>query len=88
MNNEKSLGELWRISVTKIPVKIYQLTLVWKNRKLYNIHKQEPVIENETHIILLDFEIQMDRLIQAKRPDLEIVTTEWKQKKAKKQTST
>ena len=33
------------------------------------IHKPEPVLEKETHIILLDFEIQKDYLILTRRPD-------------------
>ena len=32
--------------------------------------KPEFVLENETHKILWDFEIQTDRLIRAKRPEL------------------
>ena len=38
------------------------------------MHKPESLRENETHEILRDFEIQTDRLIPARRPDLVIVT--------------
>ena len=34
------------------------------------MHKLESVLENETFKILCDFEIQIDHLIPAKRPDL------------------
>ena len=37
--------------------------------KLY-LHHTESVQENEKHKILLDFEMQMDYLISARRPDL------------------
>ena len=36
-------------------------------------HKPESVLENETHKILLDFEIQTDHLIPARRPDLVLI---------------
>ena len=34
------------------------------------MHKPESVLENETHEILWDFEIQTDHLISARRTDL------------------
>ena len=37
---------------------------------MYNL---ESVLENKTHKLLWDFEIQMDHLISARRPDLVIV---------------
>ena len=37
------------------------------------MHKPESVLENETHKILLDFEIQTDHIIPARRSDLVIV---------------
>ena len=37
------------------------------------MYKPEFVLENETHEILLDFEIQTDHLIPARRPDLVII---------------
>ena len=40
------------------------------------MHKPETVIENQTHKILLDFEIQMDHLIPARKPDLFLIN--WK----------
>ena len=36
-------------------------------------HKPESVLENETHKILWDFEIQTDHLITARRPDLVLI---------------
>ena len=37
------------------------------------MHHPEPVLENETHKIPWDFEIETDHLISARRPDLVIV---------------
>ena len=37
------------------------------------MYKQESVLENEMHNVHLDFEIQMDHLISARRPHLETV---------------
>ena len=34
--------------------------------------RPESFFDNETHIILWDFEIQIDHLILAKQPDIEI----------------
>ena len=36
------------------------------------MHNPESILENETHEVLWDFEIQTDYLILAKRPDLMI----------------
>ena len=36
------------------------------------MHNPESVLANETYKLLLDFEIQMDHLISARRPDLVI----------------
>ena len=44
------------------------------------MHTTESVLENKTHKILLDFEIQTYHLISARRPDLVIVK---KKKKVK-----
>ena len=44
------------------------------------MHKLEFILENETHKIFMEFEIQTDHLISARRPDLMIV------KKKKKRT--
>ena len=33
------------------------------------MHNPESILENETHKILWDFEIQMDYLIQSRRPE-------------------
>ena len=40
------------------------------------MHNSEPVLDNETHEILWDFEIQTNYLISARRPDLVIVKKE------------
>ncbi len=37
------------------------------------MHKLAPVLENATHILLRDFNIQTDHLIPARRPDLIII---------------
>ena len=45
------------------------------------MHNPAPVLENATHKLLWDFNIQTDHLIPARRPDLIIIN---KQKKKKK----
>ena len=45
------------------------------------MHKPESVLENETHKILRDFEIETDRLIPARRLDPMKIKSEWKSKK-------
>ena len=39
----------------------------------WNMHTRVSALENETHKLLWDFEIQMDHLISARRPDLVII---------------
>ena len=48
--------------------KIFKFDLT--NRRY--MHKPESVLKNETHKLLLDFEIQTDHQILARRPDLMI----------------
>ena len=49
------------------------------------IHIPESVLENETHTFLVDFKIQTDHLISARRPDRVIVNNNKKKKKEKKE---
>ena len=42
------------------------------------LHKLESILENETHKILWNFEIQTDHLISARRPDLVLVNNKKK----------
>ena len=37
------------------------------------MHNPAPVLENDTHKVLWDFDIQTDNLISARRPDLIII---------------
>ena len=37
------------------------------------MHNPAPVLENDTHKLLWDFDVQMDHLISARRPDLIII---------------
>ena len=37
------------------------------------MHNPAPVLENNTHKLLWDFDIHTDRLISARRPDLIII---------------
>ena len=37
------------------------------------MHNPAPVLENDTHKLLWDFDIQTDHLISARRPDLIII---------------
>ena len=39
----------------------------------WNMHNPAPVLENDTHKLLWDFDIQTDPLISARRPDLIII---------------
>ena len=52
--------------------------LVFKNLKVDHMnkcymHNTEPILDNETHKILSDFDIQTDQLASAKRPEQGIV---------------
>ena len=42
------------------------------------MHNPAPVLENDTHKLLWDFNIQTDHLIPARRPDLIIIKKEKK----------
>ena len=48
------------------------------------MHNPAPVLENDTHKLLWDFNIQTDDLIPARRPDLIIINKRKKKKKKKK----
>ena len=39
----------------------------------YQVYKQESILENETHKVLWDFEIQTDHVIPPRRLDLKII---------------
>ena len=47
------------------------------------MHNPAPVLENDTHKLLWDFNIQADHLISARRPDLIIINKKKKRKSAK-----
>ena len=49
----------------------------------WNTHNPAPVLENNTHKLLSDFDIKTDRLISARRPDLMIINKKKKKKKRK-----
>ena len=44
------------------------------------MHNPAPVLENDTHKLLWDFDIQTDHLISARRPDLIIINKKKKKK--------
>ena len=48
------------------------------------MHNPAPVLENDTHKLLWDFDIQTDLLISTIRPDLIIINKKKKRKKKKK----
>ena len=50
------------------------------NNKWY-IHNQAPVLENDTHKLLWDFDIHTDYLISARRPELIIINNNNNKKK-------
>ena len=84
LNTEKSLGELRRLSVTQPPEKNRLLTLMGKtlkeNAKKWYMHDPEPVLENDTHKLQWDFDIQTDHLISVRRADLIIINKKRKMK--------
>ena len=45
------------------------------------MHNLAPVIENDTHKILWDFDIQTDHLISARRSDLKIINNKKEKRK-------
>ena len=45
------------------------------------MHNSAPVIENDMHELLWDFDIHTDHLISARRPDLIIITKKKKKKR-------
>ena len=47
------------------------------------MHHPASVLENDTHKLLRDFDIQTDHLISARRPDLIIINNKKKKKKKK-----
>ena len=49
------------------------------------MHNPASVLENATHKLLWDFNIQMDPLIPARRPDIIIINKKKKKKKKKKE---
>ena len=48
------------------------------------MHNLESILKNETHKVLLDFEIQTDHLISARQQDLVIVNNKKKKKEKKR----
>ena len=49
------------------------------------MHNPAPVLENDTHELLWDFNIQTGHLIPARRPDLIIISKKKKKKKKKRE---
>ena len=47
------------------------------------MHNPAPVLENDTHKLLWDFDIQTDHLISARRPDLMIINKKKKKENLK-----
>ena len=47
---------------------------------IWYMHNPVPVLENDTHKLLWDFDIQTDHLISARRPDLTIIKKKRKRK--------
>ena len=81
-NTEKSSGDLRRLAVTQTLVKIHQLTLIGKILKekiiimiiiIIIMHHPAPVLENDTHKLLWDFDIHTDHLISARKLDFIVI---------------
>ena len=74
LDRPKYSDKYWKLEVCQM--------LVGKNRKEWNINNNNnnntnmnpaPVLENDTHKLQWDFNIQTDHLIPARRPDLIII---------------
>ena len=52
------------------------------------MHNPAPVLENDTHKLLWDFDVHTDHLISARRPDLIIINKKKKKKKRRKKKRT
>ena len=48
------------------------------------MHNPAPVLENDTHKFLWDFDIQTDHLISARRPEILIINEKKKRRKSAK----
>ena len=44
------------------------------------MHNPAPILENDVHKLLMDFDVQTDHLISARRPDLIIINKKKKKK--------
>ena len=51
----------------------------------WHIHNSAPVLENNTHKLLWDFDIHTDHLISTRRPDIIIINKKKKKKEEKKE---
>ena len=49
------------------------------------MHNPESFLENDTHKLLRDYDIQMDHLISARQPDLRMINNNKKKKKKKRE---
>ena len=54
------------------------------NANKWYMHNPEPVLENDTHKLLWDFDIQTDHLISARKTDLIIINNNNKKRKSAK----
>ena len=52
------------------------IIIIFKHTGKWYTQNPESVLEKETRKLLGDFEIQMDHLILARRPDIEIINQE------------
>ena len=50
-----------------------QFQLKFDHTNKWYMHNPAPVLENDTHKLLWDFDIHTDHLISARRPDLIII---------------
>ena len=78
----KRVLETWGYLLSlKLQWKTYQITLMWNtlmsnnnnNTNKWYMHNPVPVLENDSHKLLWEFNIQTDHLIPARRPDLIII---------------
>ena len=68
---------MYEILQTSIIVIIIIMIIINHTKKWY-MHNPAPVLENDTHKLLWDFNIQTDHRIHARRPDLVVINNKKK----------
>ena len=78
---EKIKKEYLRRTRKRLETKLSSRKLEFVSTNKSYMHKLAAVLENDTHKLLRDFDIQTDHLISARRPDLMIINNNNNKKK-------